>query len=417
YALPPLQPGTTYYWKIVSKTAALLTANGPVWSFTTAGTGGGGGLPSPWSETDIGNVPFAGSAQYSTGTFTISGSGADIWGTADAFHYVYQSLNGDGSIVARIGSVQNVSAWSKAGVMIRETLDAGSKHANMLVSAARGEALQWRPTTGGSSLNASGSLTAPPRWVRLDRAGDVFTGFESADGSTWTQVSQQTIPMAASVFIGIAVTSHTTSASTTAVVTNVTLTGGGTGGTGNGLPAPWTDADVGSVTIAGSASYDSGSATFTVTASGADVWGTADAFHYVYQPLNGNGTITAHVTSVQKANVWSKAGVMIRETLDADSAQAFMLVSAAKGVALQWRATTGGTSSNVAGSTSAPPRWLRLTRSGNTITGFESADGTTWMQVSSQTISMASNVYVGLAVVSHATSATTTATIDSVAVQ
>jgi regulation of enolase protein 1 (concanavalin A-like superfamily) len=412
YSLPPLQPGTTYYWKIVSKTAALVTKEGPIWSFTTSGTGGGGGLPAPWSERDIGAVPFAGSAQYSSGTFTISGSGADIWGTADAFHYVYQPLSGDGSIEARVGSIQNVNAWSKAGVMIRESLDANSKHANMLVSAAKGEHLQWRAATGGTSSDAAGSLSVPPRWVRLDRSGDTFTGYESSDGASWTQVSQQTIAMAADVFVGIAVTSHSTSASTTAVVTSVTISGGGGGST---LPPPWTDADIGAVPIAGSAGLANG--LFTITASGADIWGTADAFHFVYQPLNGDGTITARVDSVQQADVWSKTGVMIRETLAANAKQANMLVSAAKGVALQWRPTTGGTSLNASGSTSAPPRWVRLARSGDTFTGYESADGNTWTQVSSQTITMAANVFVGLAVTSHNTSATTTSQIESVTVQ
>ena len=413
-SLPPLQPGTTYYWKIVSKTAALVPKDGPIWSFTTTGAGGGGGLPSPWVEADIGAVPFPGSAQYSSGTFTITGSGADIWGSADAFHYVYQPLSGDGSIQARVGSVQNVNAWAKAGVMIRESLVANARHANMLVSAAKGEALQWRPTTGGSSIGASGSLTAPPRWVRLDRAGNTFTGYESADGATWTQVSQQTIAMAADVFVGIAVTSHSTSAPTMAVVTNVTLSGSGGGG-GSTLPPPWTNGDVGAVTIAGTADFAGG--LFTVTASGADIWGIADAFHYVYQPLNGDGTITARVDSVQESYVWAKAGVMIRETLAANATQAVMLVSAARGAAFQWRAAIGGTSSSISGSTSAPPRWVRLVRAGNTFTGYESPDGATWIQVSSQSITMASQAFVGLAVASHNTSATTTSQIESVAVE
>jgi regulation of enolase protein 1 (concanavalin A-like superfamily) len=210
------------------------------------------------------------------------------------------------------------------------------------------------------------------------------------------------------------VTSHTTSASTTAVVTDVTLSGSGGGG-GPTLPPPWTDVDVGAVTIAGSAGDLSG--TFTATASGNDIWGTADAFHFVYQQMTGDGTVQARVDTIQNVNAWSKAGVMIRETLAANSKHANMLVSAAKGVALQWRAATGGSSSSVAGSLSAPPRWVRLVRAGNTFTGYESTDGTTWTQVSSQTISMASTVYVGLSVTSHTTSATTTATIDSVTVQ
>jgi hypothetical protein len=179
-------------------------------------------LPSPWTQTDVGAVTIAGSASYSAGTMTVRASGADIWGTADAFHFVYKTLTGDGSIVARIASLQNVNSWSKAGVMIRETLDAGSKHAMMLASAAKGMAFQRRETTGGTSVNTAGSTSAPPAWVRLDRAGDTFTAYESQDGAAWTEVGTDDIAMASSVYVGLAVTSHSTSASTTAAIDNIT---------------------------------------------------------------------------------------------------------------------------------------------------------------------------------------------------
>ncbi len=79
---------------------------------------GGGGLPPPWVAQDVGNVGAAGSTSESSGTFTLKGAGADIYGTADAFQFVWQPLSGDGQIVARIVSIQNVNAWAKAGVMI-----------------------------------------------------------------------------------------------------------------------------------------------------------------------------------------------------------------------------------------------------------------------------------------------------------
>ncbi|UCF17859.1 MAG: LamG domain-containing protein, partial [Phycisphaerales bacterium] len=74
------------------------------------------------------------------GTFTMTGSGADIWGTSDEFHFAYKTLTGPGTIVARVNSIQNTHNWAKAGVMIRETLDADSKYSFALVSAASGVA-------------------------------------------------------------------------------------------------------------------------------------------------------------------------------------------------------------------------------------------------------------------------------------
>src|SRR5439155_24945999 len=84
YTTPTLAPGTTYYWKIVSKTMANVAAAGSVWSFTTSGTGGA--LPSGWSHRDIGAVGVPGFAWWNGGVYSVSGSGSDIWGTADAFH-------------------------------------------------------------------------------------------------------------------------------------------------------------------------------------------------------------------------------------------------------------------------------------------------------------------------------------------
>ena len=91
-------------------------------------------LSSPWQNADVGSVGLAGSTLTADGMFTVTGSGADIWGTSDAFQYVYQPLNGDGEIIAHVASEQNPDAWSKAGVMFRETLDSSSSHALIAVT-------------------------------------------------------------------------------------------------------------------------------------------------------------------------------------------------------------------------------------------------------------------------------------------
>jgi hypothetical protein len=182
------------------------------------------GLPAGWADADIGAVPFAGSAGSTGGTFSVTGSGTDVWGTADAFHYAYRALTGDGTIVARVASVQqNVNAWVKAGVMIRETLDPGSAHAFMLVSASKGVAFQRRGATGGISTGTAGTLSAAPRWVKLARNGDLFSAYESADGVNWTLVGTDNIPMGTTVFVGLGVTSHTTGSAATCTFDSVSL--------------------------------------------------------------------------------------------------------------------------------------------------------------------------------------------------
>ena len=176
-----------------------------------AGRASAQGLPIGWSAADIGKVGAAGSSSGSDtdGTFSVSGAGADIWGSADAFRYVYTTLSGDGSIVSRVATVQNVAAWTKAGVMMRETLSAGSTHAFMLVSAGKGLAFQRRVVANGVSTNTAGATGTAPAFVKITRAGNVFTAYQSGDGATWTAVGSDTIAMSATIYVGLAVTSHT----------------------------------------------------------------------------------------------------------------------------------------------------------------------------------------------------------------
>ena len=182
-------------------------------------------LGSPWSDADIGAVNAAGSAAYSNGSFTITACGVDIYNTADAFHYVYQPLNGDGQIIAHVASVGNTSPWAKAGVMIRQSLDPGSSQAMMMVTPGKGVDLQFRSASGGQSSSVSGPSNTPPFWVAMTRSGATITGYQSADGVNWSPLVSETISMTASVYIGLALTSHNTSAACTSVIDNVTVNG------------------------------------------------------------------------------------------------------------------------------------------------------------------------------------------------
>jgi CSLREA domain-containing protein len=178
------------------------------------------------------------------------------------------------------------------------------------------------------------------------------------------------------------------------------------------LPSPWLNRDVGGVAATGSASYADG--TFTVRASGADIWGTSDEFHYVHQPLNGNGVITARVTSLANTNSWAKARVMIRETLNANAKHVTTVITPRQGVSFQRRSSTGGSSASKELASVTAPEWVRLKRSGNAFTAWHSSNGTSWTQVGSATVSMGTDVYAGLAVTSHNDGAVTTAKFDNV---
>ncbi|MCX5645879.1 MAG: discoidin domain-containing protein, partial [Phycisphaerae bacterium] len=137
--------------------------------------------------------------------FTMSASGTDIWNNSDQFRFAYKQLNGNGSITARVDSIGATDVWAKGAIMIRESLDAGSKNVAIAVSSSSGVSAQWRDTTNGTSANSGTAGLVAPYWVRVTRTGNVFKEEHSADGKTWTQQgTDTTVTMAASVYIGLA---------------------------------------------------------------------------------------------------------------------------------------------------------------------------------------------------------------------
>jgi DNA-directed RNA polymerase subunit RPC12/RpoP/regulation of enolase protein 1 (concanavalin A-like superfamily) len=177
-----------------------------------------------WQTGDTGSVGVDGAFGFSKGVFTVSGSGADIWNRADSFRYVFQALNGDGTLTARVLNLKKTDVWAKAGVMLRESLDPGSPYVMALVTAASGIAFQQRDRAGNQ---ASSILIVPqlaaPCWLRLVRQGHTFTAYSSADGATWTALGSTTIPVSGRLFAGLAVSSHNNGTLCQAQFDNVTL--------------------------------------------------------------------------------------------------------------------------------------------------------------------------------------------------
>jgi RHS repeat-associated protein len=470
--------GATSGYLVVSVAPSMNDSN-PV-SFTITSNP----LPAGWLDQDIGTVQTPGTATYSNGVFTVQGSGGGFVGgtTADSLHFAYQTLTGDGTVVARIASISG----GQAAVMVRETLDPGAT----TVSSGRwtGNLLLYRTTTGSAmaSASVSGSI---PYWFKVVRSGSTFTGYVAADGVNWVKVgASQTINMAQTIYVGLGVSSQRGSLSTVTfdgvtlnssvnsgpVITSVSATTGSIGSqvvisgqnfgatqgnssvllsgaattinswsatsititipagastgylivsvapgmddsnaidftiTNNPLPPGWLDQDVGAVGAAGGATYSNG--VFTVQGSGNGLLGseTADSFHFVYQALTGDGTISARIASISGG----QAGVIVRETLDASATT--MTTSNFSANNLVYRTTTGGSTVLVSASGTIP-YWFRVTRSGSVFTGYISNDGMTWENVSvSQSINMAQTIYIGFGASSTQPGQLSTATFDNV---
>jgi len=366
-----------------------------------------------WTSGDIGSPALAGSSSYNPAndTFTVRGAGADISGTADQFQFVYQAVSGNCELVARVVTLQNTNGWAKAGLMLREDLTAGGKNALVAATVSNGVTYQWRSTAGVSSAFAGGGTGTAPVWVKLKRLGDQVTYYRSADGQTWTQIGTQNIAMNSTVYAGLAVTSHNTGALATATFDHVSLTASGTGT----LPSPWNDTDIGAVGYRGYAVFD-GTSKFSVAGSGADIWETADAFHFLYQPLVGDGAVQARILSQQNTNAWAKTGGMIRESLDPGSKHGMSILSSAYGMLYQGRSATGETSIGLPTLGGTTPIWTKLERRGPVLIGWKSLNGVTWDWVGSQPVSLTTQAYAGLAVTAHNNAALSLATFDNLQV-
>ena len=393
-------------WRARARSLAIAAAI--VVSAVEARAGQSSTLPSPWSAQDIGGPGIPGSTSFDQQVFTVDASGADIWSTADQFQFVYQQISGDVDIVARVDSLTRANDWAKAGVMIRASLKPDSAHGLALVSAARGVAFQRRVSTGALTTHTYGGSFTAPRWLRLVRQGLKVTAYSSADGAAWTRIASDTIALNSVAYVGLAVTSHTNATATTATLSQVSVTP-------LGLPAAQQDADIGSPLIPGSPAFTAG--TYSVTGSGADIWGTADQFNFVYQPVSGDVDVSVRVASFVASAYWAKAGLMIRESLAPSSAHAFALISNARGYAFQRRTQTAGLTDHTSGGTGAAPGWLRLVRTASRFDAYRSSDGQNWTAMGSATIPMVDTVYVGIAVTSHSAQSLATATLDSFALK
>jgi regulation of enolase protein 1 (concanavalin A-like superfamily) len=397
-------------------------------------------MPSPWQSTDVGAPITAGTADYAPGskTFYVDGSGADAFGSNDQFHYVYQTLSGDGTIVARVRYQTNSAAWAKAGVMIKQSATAGAPFVDALVTPdvspntpningvgcdANGCFSPLPPVTPamgyGARMQYSGSksftpssypagFTDPDKWLKLQRMGNTFTSWLSSDGVHWTQIGVATVAMTGPVTIGLFDTAHNIGENSTVAFDNVQVTSTPPPPPPGPLPTPWVDSDVGAPMIAGSAGYTNG--VFTVNGAGADIWKTNDQFNYVNQPATGSGTIEAQVTSETDTSSNAKAGIMFKQSTTAGSPYILIAASPSGLVKVEYDFDGSVSYSNYV----VPNAWMKLSWSAGKFTASLSSNGTTWTQVLSKTLSITSPATVGLFECSHNASALGTATFANV---
>ncbi len=186
-----------------------------------------GTVPSPWQSADIGSVGFEGSASYSDGTFTINGSGTDIWNYNDSFHFAYREMLGDGEISARLVSNDSTDNWDKAAVMFRDGL---ADNAGMALLVVNGNGQLQHMTRSGPGAAAQVinymTLTSDQVWLKMRRVGDRYYSFFSYDGGEWTLFSSSVPGFVGDYMnIGLAVSAHNNARLNGAVFDDVIING------------------------------------------------------------------------------------------------------------------------------------------------------------------------------------------------
>ena len=301
---------------------------------------------------DVGLVGFTGGSEFESekDRYLLKASGADIWLEEDGFHYAHANVTGDFIAVVQLRYLAYSHEWAKAGIMARADLDADAINTFAVLTPASRSSQQFRMAKGKASEGEDPiEPFAAGSWLMLERAGNVFSASVSSDGESWIQLDEQSVDLADTIYLGLALTSHNNAFETEAVFDKFavfqkadvsvptpsptlaptltpTLTPSATPEPSPTLqPSPTptvqpsaepsieptsaptssptveptvqptltpqleflftSSQDIGAPAIEGSSRFDEDSDELTVSASGADIWEYVDQFHFVSQSL------------------------------------------------------------------------------------------------------------------------------------
>jgi hypothetical protein len=415
-------------------------------------------IPAPWKGEDIGDVGLPGSSGRTRTTFQIKGSGGDIWGQTDGFHFLNRPVRGDLEMVVRLASMERPNQDAKAGLMFRETTATDSRNVSLLVfpgqtradgtlTPGKGSRLQFRDKrvdtlTGFADLVSvrSGTADAPPVWLRLSRRGNLFEGFVSGDGLTWLKDGEATLASSpAELLAGLAVTAHTNSDASLAVFEGLRLTAL--------TDSAWAHAELG--TLGGFAA--GAPRGFELSNAGRGLSNDEDGVTFVHRRSQhlGDVEVTARVTDLRYTGIRpARIGLMLRGMLSGEARMVAFVVELSptrQRYRLQRRAQDGGNISTTEDMTLPPPPdagaspdlaaadggsdagappamtlapvWLKLVRIGHRFVGFVSSNGRTWRAaIDLPSFVVASNAFVGVALTSGDEGATASGRIENLTI-
>ena len=315
--------------------------------------------------------------------------------------FLYQTLAGDGEVVARVVTMSG-GPEGASGVSIRTSLTPAAPAVTLWLTRSGRLNLDSRQQAGGSITRRISSPSRPLVWVKLERRGTQVSAFQSIDGSQWTAVGSAVLPVAASLFVGVAAGSEDAATRLDAIVSNVRAT------RYPSLPAGWSASDIGGA-LSGTSPYSNGIFGTTVGPATA-----ANQFRFLHTRVSGDVELVARVLTGGTATK-AEAGVTVRGSLAADAATIALAISRSNTRLIKRRVDAGLPLVETSSGTRAAPWWLKIVRRGPLVTTFESANGTAWTPVSSDAVILPASFYVGLLVAPGSTAGQ--ATFSQVAVR
>lgn len=406
---------------------------------------------------DIGAVGLAGSDSVSaSGVHTLTASGDDIGGTADAFHFTGHAMTGDCSLTARVDSLTNTNNLAKAGVMMRQQIDdPASPHAFMPISAFAPASFQYRSATGGSTsaiggqvlmvddgftdgARSNGADLQDTQWYTMSGTPNVSVVDDSAGLGFGNAL--ELIPTAGQRGIVGLIPSRTLLDGDSITLTfNWRFTGTANLNQARNLRFGLQNSRSTPVTADSTAESDNDAGYFVGTNPGATGSNTNLNRENGNSPSamsgtdwavfgSSGGSSYAGVTPHTARLTLKRVGTTLQASASIDNLAAATGADASPYTWTfdQFAVSLSGTNlpspiriDNVQvafGNTNPvqPPNWVRLTRTGNIFAGYTSNDGTNWAAIGSQTIPMNNTIYLGLAATSHNNSALTTAAFSNI---